>query len=171
MKILKEKQEAVAKQLDHLLNKELAEQLKKLQEMMQQMNKENAFQQLQQMEQQNKLFNMDMERIKELMKKLEMQMKLEDVANKMEDLAERENQLQKNTEAAQKDKNELTKDQKDIQKDLKNTMQQDMKDLDKLNSGQQQPEKLDDVKDKGKEADSNMEQSSDQVAERPAAKG
>lgn len=160
---IKEKQEAVQKQLDNLLNKELAEQLKKLQEMMQQMNKENAFQQLQQMEQQNKLFNMDMERIKELMKKLELQMKMEDVANKMEKLADRENELQKNTDAPQKDKNELGNEQKEIQKDLKNAMQQDMKELDKLNSGQQEPEKLDDVKDKGKEAEGNMEQSSDQL--------
>ena len=160
---IKEKQEAVAKQLDNLLNKELAEQLKKLQEMMQQMNKDNAFQQLQQMEQQTQVFNMDMERIKELMQKLEMQMKMEDVAKKMEDLANRENQLQKNTDAQQKDKNELTKDQKDIQKDLKTALQNDMKELDKMNSAQQQPEKLDDVKDKGKEADGNMEKSSDQL--------
>lgn len=160
---IKDKQEAVQKQLDNLLNKQLAEQLRKLQEMMQQMNKDNAFQQLQQMEQQNKLFNMDMERIQELMKKLEMQMKMEDMANKMDELANREHQLKQDTDGAKKDKDGLTKDQKDIRKDLKGVMQQDMKELDKMNSGQREPEKLDDVKDKGKEADNNMEQSSDQL--------
>ncbi len=160
---IKEKQEAVQKQLDNLLNKQLAEQLRKLQEMMKQMNKDNAFQQLQQMEQQNKLFNMDMERIQELMKKLEMQMKMEDVANRMEDLANRENRLQQDTDGAKKDKNDLNSDQKEIRKDLNKVMQQDMKELDKMNNGQKQPEQLDDVKDKGKEADKNMEQSSDQL--------
>lgn len=160
---IKEKQEAVQKQLDNLLNKELAEQLRKLQEMMKNMNKDNAFQNLQQMEQQNKLFNMDMERIQQLMKKLEMQMKMEDLANKLENLAKQENQLQQNTDAAKKDNDQLAKDQKGIQEDLKEAMQKDMKELDKLNNEQQKPEKLDDVKEQGKEADNNMQQSSDQL--------
>jgi hypothetical protein len=160
---IKEKQEAVEKQLDNLLNKELAEQLKKLQEMMKNMNKDNAFQNLQQMEQQNKLFNMDMERIKELMKKLEMQMKMEDLANKLDDLAKRENQLKQNTDAQKKDNNQLNQEQKEIQKDLKDALQKDMKEIDKLNNEQKSPEKLDDAKDQGKEADNNMEQSSDQL--------
>lgn len=160
---VKEKQEAVQKQLDNLLNKELAEQLKKLQEMMRNMNKENAFQNLQQMEQQNKLFNMDMERIQELMKKLDMQMKMEDLAKKMDDLANRENQLQKSTDAQSKDNKQLDKEQQEIQKDLKDALQKDMKEIDKLNNEQQRPEKTDDAKEQGKEADQNMDQSSDQL--------
>lgn len=161
---IKEKQEAIQKQLDNLLNKELAEQLRKLQEMMQQMNKDNAFQNLQQMEQQNKLFNMDMERIQELMKKLEMQMKMEDLANKFSDLAKREGELQQNTDAQRKSNDQLTKDQKDIQQDLKEAMQQDMKEIDKLNSQQQSPEeKMDDVKELSKNAEQNMQQSSEQL--------
>jgi hypothetical protein len=160
---VKEKQEAVQKQLDNLLNKELAEQLKKLQEMMRNLNKENAFQNLQQMEQQNKLFNMDMERIQELMKKLEMQMKMEDLAKKMDDLANRENQLQKSTDAQSKDNKSLDKDQQDIQKDLKDALQKDMKEIDKINNEQQRPEKTDDAKELGNDADQNMDQSSDQL--------
>lgn len=160
---IKEKQEAVAKQLDNLLNKELAEQLKKLQEMMREMNKDNAFQNLQQMEQQNKLFNMDMERIQELMKKLEMQMKMEDLANKLDDLAKREGDLQQKTDAQQKDNNDLNKEQKEIQKDLKEALQKDMKELDKMNSQQKNPEKMDNEKEMGKEADKNMEQSSEEL--------
>ncbi len=160
---IKEKQEAVQKQLDNLLNKELAEQLRKLQEMMKNMNKDNAFQNLQQMEQQNKLFNMDMERIQELMKKLEMQMKMEDLANKLENLAKQEGQLQQNTDAEKKSNDQLSKDQKQIQAELKEAMQKDMKELDKLNSEQRKPEKMDDVKDQGKEADNNMGESDQQL--------
>jgi hypothetical protein len=160
---IKEKQDAVEKQLDNLLNKELAEQLKKLQDMMKQMNKENAVQNLQKMDQQNKLFNMDLERIQELMRKLEMQMKMEDLANKMEDLAKQEGQLQKNTDAQSKTNDQLNKDQKDIQQQLKDALQKDMKEIDKLNDKQDHPEKLDDSKEDGKEADQEMDQSSDQL--------
>lgn len=167
---IKEKQEAVEKQLDNLLNKELAEQLKKLQEMMQQLNKDNAFQNLQKMEQQNKLFNMDMERIQELMKKLETQMKMEDLANKLNDLAKQEGQLQKNTEDQKKDNAQLNQDQKDIQKQLKDALQKDMKDLEKLNNQQKSPEDMGDMKELGKEADESMDESSDQLQKNDKSK-
>jgi len=160
---IKEKQAAVEKQLDNLLNKELAEQLKKLQEMMKEMNKENTFNNLQQMEQRNKLFNMDMERIQELMRKLEMQMKMEDLGNKLEDLARRENELQQNTEESKKQNAELIQDQKDIQNDLKQALQQDMKDIERLNDKQQKPEKLDNAKELGKEAEQSMQEGNNEL--------
>jgi len=167
---IKDKQEAVQKQLDNLLNKELAEQLKKLQEMMKNMNKDNAFQNLQKMQQDNKLFNMDMERIQELMRKLEMQMKMEDMANKLMDLAKQESDLQKNTDAQTKDNAQLNQDQKSIQKDLQNMLQQDMKELDKLNNQQQHPEDMDDAKEQGKDADQSMEESSKQLQQKSNSK-
>lgn len=167
---IKEKQESVEKQLDNLLNKQLAEQLKKLQEMMKQMNKDNAVQNLQNMEQQNKLFNMDLERIQELMRKLEAQMKMEDLANKMADLAKQEGQLQKNTDAQSKPTDQLKKDQQDIQKALKEALQKDMKELEKMNNQQQKPEQLDDAKDMGKQADQSMEESSDQLQQNNKSK-
>ncbi|RYZ53774.1 MAG: hypothetical protein EOP49_06585, partial [Sphingobacteriales bacterium] len=64
---IKEKQDELKKQMDNLLNNELKEQMKKLQELMAKMNKENAVQTMKQLEQENKLFNMDLERMKELM--------------------------------------------------------------------------------------------------------
>lgn len=167
---IKDKQEAVQKQLDNLLNKELAEQLKKLQEMMKNMNKDNAFQNLQKMEQDNKLFNMDMERIQELMRKLEMQMKMEDMANHLMDLAKQEGDLQKNTDARNKDNAELNQEQKNIQKDLQKTLQQDMKELEKLNNQQQHPEDLDKAKEQGKDANQSMQESSDQLQQKNNSK-
>jgi len=166
---LKEKQEEVAKQLDNLLNKELAEQLKKLQDLMRQMNKDNAMQTLQNMEQQNKLFNMDLERIQELMRKLETQMKMEDLANKMAALAKQEGELQKNTDAQSKASDQLKKDQQDIQRALKEALQKDMKELEKMNS-QQQPQDLDDAKELGKQADESMQESSDQLQQNNKSK-
>ncbi|MFT4060790.1 MAG: DUF4175 family protein [Edaphocola sp.] len=160
---IKEKQEAVEKQLDNLLNKELQEQLKKLQEMQQQRNKENAFQNLQQMEQQNKLFNMDLERIQELIRKLEMQMKMEDLAAKMENLATQEDKLNEQNNARSEDNKQLAKQQDALQNQLKQALQNDMKEIEKLNNSQQNPEKTDDAQEQGKEADKDMEESSDQL--------
>ncbi len=167
---IKDKQEAVEKQLDNLLDKELAEQLKKLQEMMQQMNKDNAFQNLQQMEQQNKLFNMDLERIQELMKQLEMQMKMEDMANKLDELAKREENLQQKTDQKSKSNSELSKEQKDIQNALKQVMQNEMKQLEQMNQQQKKQENMSDVKEQGKEASENMEQSEEELQQNQNSK-
>jgi len=169
---IKEKEEAIEEQLDNLANKELEEQLKKLQEMMQQLNKENAFQQLQQMEQQNKLFNMDMERIQELMKQLEMQMKLEDLANKLEQLDKDQGQLQKSTDQQERSGQELSKSQKDLKQQLDQLLSKDMKELDQLNKEQSDNNQKDlsDIKDAGKEASKDMQESSDQLQQQQNSK-
>jgi len=168
---IRQKQDAVQKQLDNLLNKELAEQLKKLQEMMQRMNKDNAFQNLQQMEQQNKLFNMDMERIQELIKKLDLQMKMEDAARKLQEMAQQEQQLQRQTESGQKDNSQLAKEQQAIQEALKELLQKDMKEIGKLNNEQQRPDKkVDDVEEMGEKAGNQMQQSKEQLQQQQQQK-
>ncbi len=114
---LKEKQEEMKKQLDNLLNKELEEQMKVLKELMEKLNKEDAMETMQRLEQENKLFKMDMERMQELMKKMEMQMRMEDMANKMDELAKKERDLQKETEKAEKNDQQAGKDPAGDKKD------------------------------------------------------
>ncbi|MBS1687801.1 MAG: hypothetical protein JSS96_03690 [Bacteroidetes bacterium] len=160
---LKEKQNEMEKQLDNLLNKELQEQMKKLQELMQKLNKDNAFQAMQQMQQENKLFNMDLQRMQELMQKMEMQMRMEDMANKMDELAKKETDLKAQTEQAKKDNQSLAKDQKDIKNELNKAMQGDMKEMQQLNDKLEQKQSLDDAKKSAKDAAGNMDKSEQQL--------
>ncbi len=112
---LKDKQKELDKQLDNLLNNELKEQMKRLQELMNKLSKEQTVETMRQMEQDNKLFKMDMERMKEMYRDMEMQMRMEDMANKMDELAKKQEDLQKKTEQAVKDqqgKDQKSNDQK-----------------------------------------------------------
>jgi len=160
---LKEKQNEMEKQLDNLLNKELQEQMKKLQELMQKLNKDNAFQAMQQMQQENKLFNMDLQRMQELMQKVEMQMRMEDMANKMDELAKKETDLKAQTDQGKKDNQSLAKDQKDIKSELNKAMQGDMKEMQQLNDKLEQKQSLDDAKKNAKDAAGNMDKSEQQL--------
>ncbi len=172
---LKNKQEQLDKQLDNLLNKELKEQMKKLEELMKQLNKEEAFKQMQQMEEENKLFNMDMQRMQELMKQLEMQMRMEDLANKMDELAKKENDLKakndKQTEATKaadkkdaKAGNEaLKKEQEEIKKEFDKAMDKEMKEMKELNSKMKDNQMPEDATKDAKEAQENMQQSEDDL--------
>ena len=167
---LREKQDELKKQMDNLLNNELKEQMKKLQELMEKLNKENAFQAMKQMEQDNKLFNMDMERMKELMKKLEMQMRMEDMANKMDKLADDQLKLKKETEQGKKDNESLSKEQKDLKKKLDNALKEDMKDMNGLNKEMQQQQNLSDVQKNAEDAQQGMQESEQQLNQNQKSK-
>lgn len=167
---VREKQEEVKKQMDNLLNNELKEQMKKLEELMKRLNKDNAFQTAQQLEQENKLFNMDLQRMQELMRQLEMQMRMEDLANKLDKLAEKQGDLKKQTDNKKQDNQALNKEQKDLKKELDKTMNEDMKELKELSDKSEKKQDLENSKDAGQKAQQQMQQSSDQLEKNESGK-
>ncbi|XZF14464.1 DUF4175 family protein [Chitinophagaceae bacterium MMS25-I14] len=167
---VKDKQSELQKQMDNLLNKELAEQMKKLQELMQKANKDQSQQTAQQLQQENKLFNMDLERMQELMKQLEMQMRLEDMANKMDALAKKQLELKDQTDKNKKAGEELSKDQEGLKKELDKSMQEDMKDLKELGNKMQQQQDVNKPEEQGKQAQQNMQQSSQSLQQKQNSK-
>lgn len=162
---LREKQEALKEQMDNLLNKELKEQMKKLQELMQKLNKEQSVQQLQQLQEENKLFSMDLERMQELMKKLEMQLKMENMADKMEQLANKQSDLRKETDLAKKDAKELAKKQNELKSELKEALKKDMQEMKDLNKEAKQKQDLSKEEQQGEKASEEMQKSEDQLDE------
>lgn len=162
---LKQKQEALQKQMDNLLDKELQEQMQKLQELMKQMqmNKKDGVKKMQELAQQNKLFNMDLERMQELMKKLEAQMRMEDIANKADELAQKQLELKDKTDKGAASTDSLKKEQDALNKSLDSTMNKAMKELDDVNKDLERPQDLDKAKQKAGEASDKMKQSSDQL--------
>lgn len=167
---LKEKQEQLKKQMDNLLDKELKEQMQKLQELMQKLNKEQALKTMQQLEQQNKLFKMDMERMKELMKKMEMQMRMEDMANKMDELAQKELDLKDATEKKTESNEALDKKQKDIKKELDETLKNEMKEMEKLSREMKDGKEMDEEKKLAEEASEEMQESSEELQQNQNSK-
>lgn len=89
----KEQKESLAQQLEDLKNQELQEQLKKLQDLLQEQNKSKALEAIQQIQEQNKMFQMDMERIQSLIERLTMQQDLNKMAEEMMQLAEQQEKL------------------------------------------------------------------------------
>lgn len=160
---IKDKQDELQKQMDNLLNKELNEQMKKLQDLMKKMNKDNAFQTMKQMEEDNKLFNMDLQRMQELMKKLEMEMRAEDMAKKMDDLAKKQLDLKEQTDKGNKDSKELAKKQEELKKELDKAMNEDMKDMQSLNKDLQEKQDMKKQEDAAKEAGENMKDSKEEL--------
>ncbi|RQO31600.1 hypothetical protein DBR32_06500 [Taibaiella sp. KBW10] len=167
---IKEKQASIKEQIDNLKDKQLEEQIKKLQELLQKKDQRDALNQFQQMEQNNKLFKMDMERMQELMKKLEMQMNMEALAQKLDELSKREGALQKETEAGEKANDALKKEQEKIKDALDKALQNELKEITKQNEQLEQPQKLDKAQEQGKEAGEEMDKSSQQLQQNDKSK-
>ena len=167
---VREKQEEIKKQMDNLLNNELKEQMKKLQELMAKLNKDDAFKTAQKMEEENKLFNMDLQRMQELMKQLEMQMRMEDLANKMDALAQKQGDLKKETDSKKKDNPSLNAAQKDLKKELDKAMNEDMKELQKISDEAKQKQDMQQSKDAGQKAQQEMQKSSESLEKDESSK-
>lgn len=163
---VKNKQDELKKQLDNLLNAELKEQMKRLQELMQKLNKETAVDAMKKMEQDNKLMRMDMERMESLMSKLEQEMRMEDMANKMDQLAQKQAQLEKKTETNKGDLNKVLAEQEQLKKELEKVLKEDMKELQDVAKKNKQDKDLDKAKDNGDDAKKNMEASEKDLKEK-----
>lgn len=107
---LDEKQQQVKKQLDEMIDKELAEQMERLKELMKQVNREQAFQAMEEMKQENRLFEMNMERIQELLAQLEQQIRLEDLSREFSQMAQKQDSLRESSSPRTED---LARDQKE----------------------------------------------------------
>lgn len=164
---IQEKQESLEKQIDNLLNKELSEQMKKLQELLEQKNREMNMQDIQQMQQQNALFQMDLERIEEMIKQIEAQIMMEEMARQLEDLAQRQDQLNEKTDNNQTQNNEaLAKEQQNLKNELEKLMQEAMKQLEEKADNQN----LEDEKQAGDQASESMQESKDQLDKKQNSK-
>lgn len=164
---LQTKQEQLKKQLDQVVDSEMKKQLDKLHELLKQRNPEQAVQQLESIQQENKLSAMNMERIQELIEKLEMEMDLEKLSKNLEDLARKETDLQNKTADPQSDHQALKNEQLAIQKELDALMKNDFKELtEKSKQAQQQAQEgLEETKELAKEADEAMQESSESLKE------
>lgn len=160
---LKDKQEELEKQMDNLVDKELQEQMKKLQELMSKLNKEQAVETMQKLQEENKLFSMDMERMKQLMNKLEMQMRLEDLAAQMSELAKKEMELKEKTDSKSESAEQLAKEQEELKKELEKAMNKEGKEAEELNKKLSTPQDMDNDKKLAKEAKEQMDKASQQL--------
>lgn len=156
---IQEKQQELTQQLDKVQNKDLADLMKKLQQMLQEKNKDNTFQELQQWQEQNKLFQMDMERIQALMKQLALQMKMEDLAQKAQQLAKAQEDLAQKTTSQGEKSASLNQAQKGLKQQLDEMMQKDFSDLEKMNQSGESPHDLSSPKQAGNQAQQQMQQS------------
>ena len=167
---IQEKQEKIQEMFEEVMSDEMKELMQQIQELMEEMNKEEALEKMEEMEVNDEELNMELDRMLELFKKLEVEHEMEKAIEKLEELAEKEEQLAEDTEKQTKPQEELKKEQEEIEKELEK-LQEDMKEIEEKNEELESPmdmegqeEEMEDIQEEVDEAQEEMEKQDNKKA-------
>ena len=166
-----QKQDQLQKMMEETMNEELQKLMQQLEELLQKMEKDQALDMMQKMESRDKQVEMDLERLTELFKQMELEQEMKNTIDKLEKLAEQQEKLSKETQNAEGDqKDKLLEKQEDINKSFQELKEQ-MDNIEKKNEELENPQQLGDNKEDMKdiqrdinESKTNLDQKQNQKA-------
>lgn len=156
---IQEKQEQLDKLMDEVMNEELQKLMQQLEELLQKMEKDEALEMMEKMQSRDEQVEMNLERLMELFKQLELEQEMRNAIDKLEQLAEQEEQLSKETQKAdEKQKEDLQKKQEDINKEFQELKEQ-MEQIEKKNEELERPQDIGDNKQDMKDIQRDIDES------------
>ncbi len=158
-----EKQEQIQKMFEEVLDPETKEMMEKIQEMLEELNKDEALDMMEEMEMDDKSMEMEMDRLMELFKQLEMEKEIKEEIEKLEELAEKQEQLSEDTKEEKKSDEELKKEQEEINKEFEE-IKENIEELEKKNEELSPPKDLgDDNEEQMEEIQEELDESMDEL--------
>lgn len=168
---IQEKQEKLQEMFEEALDPETKELMEKIQEMMQELNKDQALEMMEEMEQKDEQMEMEMDRLLELYKNLEVEKEMKEQIEKLEELAEKQEELSEET----KDKETPTEEDKKKQEELTEEfekLKEEMEETEKKNEDLERPketpedteEQMEDIQEEMEESQEEMDQQDSQGA-------
>ncbi len=159
---LLEKQEKIEKLMEDLMSEEMKELLAKMEELMKELEKDGAMDMMEEMETNDEELEMELDRMLEMFKQLEVEVEMEQAIEKLEELAKEEDQLSKDSEEQNKSNEALEKEQEELNKKF-DELQKDMKELQEKNEALERPKNMDGAEEEMEKIDQDMENSQDQL--------
>jgi hypothetical protein len=139
-----EKQDKVEELFERIVDPETQELMDKIQQMMRELNKENALQMMEQMQNKNKEKEMELDRLMELFKTLEMEYELKKQSEELQKLAKEQEKAADQTEKGNKSQEDLQKQQEDINKKF-DDLSKKMEDINNKNKEMERPKSLEEL--------------------------
>lgn len=115
---LLEKQEQVQKLFEEVMDEEMKELMEKIEELLQDLEKDEALEMMEDMEMNDEELEMELDRMMEMLKQLEMEKEMNDMIDKLEELAEEQEQLSEETEQNENSENQNSEEQEKKQEEL-----------------------------------------------------
>jgi len=159
---IQEKQEKIQEMFEEVMSDEMKELMQQIQELMEEMDKEEALEKMEEMEMNDEELNMELDRMLELFKKLEVEHEMEKAIEKLEELAEKEEQLSEDTEKQAKPEEELKKEQEEIEKELEK-LKEEMKETEEKNEELESPMDMDDQQEEMEEIQEEVDEAQEEM--------
>jgi hypothetical protein len=137
-----EKQQKLQELFEELLDEETIELMEKIQELLQELEKEDALQMMEEMENQDQSLNLELDRLLELFKQLELERDIKQQIDELRKLAEQEFDMSERTENSDEENSEgLENEQKEINESFEE-LSDELKSLDQRNQELEKPKDL-----------------------------
>ena len=156
---IKKKQEQVQKLFDSVMDDEMKAMIEKLEKLMEEMNKDDALEKMKDMQLSDEDLEKELDRMLELLKKLELEQKMQETIDKLDELAKKQNKLAEESRDKNSDKDELVKKQEELNKEFDKLKE----DLAEMNE-QSEEMNLDDAEKQAEDIDSEMDKAKDELS-------
>jgi len=176
---LMKKQEQIDKMFNELMNDEMKDLIRKVEQMMQMQNKDQIKKEIDKLQLTNKDIEKEMDRMLEHFKELELEKKMEDAGKKLDELSERQKELSKETEKIKEDKStktekenklqELSEKQNKLNEEFKRT-EEKLNEIDKSNKELETPKKLDLSKEDTEKIEKDLKESKENLDKKESEK-
>jgi hypothetical protein len=182
---LLEKQEKVQELFEELMSDEMKELMQQIEELMQELEKDGALEMMEEMEFNDEELEMELDRMLELLKQLEVENDIQKQIDKLEELAKEQEELSEETEKSEESENPDDENQKnqDAEKDQESKeskqeelekkqeeinekfdkIQEDMKELEKKNEELERPNELGDPEEQMEDIEKDLDESQEQL--------
>ncbi|MBV6427142.1 MAG: hypothetical protein KIPDCIKN_01657 [Haliscomenobacter sp.] len=139
---LQQKQEQLQKLFEEAMDEDMQKLMQQLEELLQKMEKEEALEMMEKFQSRDEQTEMELDRLLELFKQLELEQELKNAMDKLEELAKEQEQLSDETSKSKESQEELKEKQEEIDKQFQEFKEQ-MEQIEKKN------EQLENQKDLG----------------------
>lgn len=162
---LQKKEEKVQELFDKLLNEENKKMMEKIQELMDKLQKEDALKMMEDQKSDSNTKEMELDRMLELFKQLEMDHELQKQADKLNEMSEKQDKLADENNKNQKPEDQLKNEQDKLNKEFED-LSKKMDELSKKNQEMERPKDMKEMMEDMKDIKKDMEKSSDQLEQK-----
>lgn len=159
---ISKKQEQLQKLFNDVLDEEMKKLIEKYEKMIEELNKENTLEQTEEIQVTDEELEKELDRMLEILKKLEFDQKLQETQEKLEKLANKQEELAN-------DENKTTEEKKEEQEKLNeefNKLKEDLKELEKLDEELGDQVDMEELQEDGEETSEEMEDAIEELSKR-----
>lgn len=159
---IEEKQEKLQKLFEESVSEEMQKLMQQIEELLQELEKEGALEMMEKFEFSDEQLEMELDRMLELFKQLEVEHEMQKMINKLEELASEQEKLSEETREQKDEQENLENKQEDINKKF-DDLQDKMKDLEKKNDQLERPKNLGDHDEEMKDIQEDLQDSKENI--------